>query len=162
MSTRRPLLVLLALALLLPAAGRACFGTELRIGLPAEPARALAAYAAGYYVEETTGIVPDFRAVAGDPVEALGSGEIDLWLAFDAPPAALPEGLALRPLGAVPGVGEGRFLLRADVLEDLRFTTVERALGALPRFYASPAWAKAAEAPEGGKKVARKAVLDAQ
>lgn len=148
-------LCVLAALLALPQEGHGCFGARLRVGVPPDPALALAAYAAGYYVEEKTGIAPEFVDVGDDPAAALARGEVDLVLVPDAPP---PEGVAVRPAGDVPGVGAGRFWIREDVLDDLRFFTVDRALGIIPRLYASDAFAKAAASREPARKAARQAV----
>lgn len=159
---RTTLLVLLLLVSLaapgLAPEVRACFGTELRIGISSEPARALASWAAGYYVEEKTGIAPDFREVPSDPGSALAEGSIDLWLA----PAGekVPPKAVSRSAGKVPGFGEAVFWLRPEVLDDIRFTTLDRALGGMAVFFGSPAYREAASGP-GDKKAARKAALHA-
>lgn len=131
----------------------ACFGTKLRILVPAGGRGALASYAAGYFLEEKTGVEPEF--VEGDEGAA-----VDLRLV----PAArvVPPGVVARPAGDVPGLGAAKFWLRAEVLDDLRFTTVERALARLPSFFSSPAFLGALGAPASPKKAARKAVLDAR
>lgn len=145
----------LAAFLVLPPVGHACFGARLRVGVSPDPALALAAYALGYYVEEKTGIVPEFVDVGGDPAAALARSVVDLVLAPDGP---APEGVAVRPAGTVPGVGACRVWIRGDVLDDLRFFTVDRALGILPRFYASDAFADAAVSRDPARKAARRAV----
>jgi hypothetical protein len=148
--------------LLLAVPARACFGTELRIGVPPERDGALAAYAAGYFVEEKTGIAPDF-VPAADPQALLREGEIDLAVV----PAAAPEAAngadktAKRPAGTVPGLGSAVFLIRFEALEDIRFTTLERSLGILPRFFEGAAYRDAQSSPLEPKKAARKAVSDA-
>jgi hypothetical protein len=142
---------------------RACFGTELRIGVPLGRDGALAAYAAGYFVEEKTGIAPDF-VPAQDPLEMLKEGEIDLAVV---PASALAKKetsagkIPERPAGIVPGLGPAVFLIRADALEDIRFTTLERSLGILPRFFEGAAYRDAQSSPLEPKKAARKAVSDA-
>lgn len=142
-------------ALASPAA--ACFGTHLRVAalVGAAPARALAAYAAGYFIQEKTGIEPEF-VDAGEA--ALTENRADLALvAADARP---PRGVVTRPAGAVPGLGPCQWWLRADVLDDLRFTTVDRAIARLPAFFASAAYREALQSSAPPKKAARKAVLD--
>ena len=147
------------LLLLLPALALACFGTELRVGLGAGDT-ALAAYATGYYVEEKTGIAPDFRPAGDDPAKALKDETIDIYLA----PAdeKAPEGIVTRELGEVVGAGALTYWIRADVLEDLRFTTVDKALGRIPVFFRSDAYRAATASGDAPKKAARKAVLDAE
>jgi hypothetical protein len=155
------MLAVLVIACLLPLVAAApshpCFGARLRVGVPA--GLAFPAYAAGYWVEEKTGIPPEFVEVGGEPAAALTAGDVDLLLvAADAP---LPTGVVEREAGPLPGVGATRFWIREDVLDDLRFYTVERALGALPAFYASAAFRDAAQSGSNPKQAARQAVLRA-
>lgn len=135
-----------------------CFGTRLRVAVPAgvaSPSWSLAAYAAGYFVQEKTGIEPEFVEATES---ALDENRADLALVSAA--ARPPRGVVTRPAGEVAGVGPAQFWLRAEVLDDLRFSTVERALGKLPAFFASPAYALAHRSASPPKKAARKAVLD--
>ena len=150
------LTAILVTALLLPLAAWSCFGTELRIGI-GDAKTDTAAYATGYYVEEKTGISPDFRPAGDDPETALKDETIDIFLA----PASLPvpEGLVTREIGEVNGAGTLVYWIRPDVLEDLRFTTVDRALGRIPAFFNSSSYHEAAKATDAPKKAARKAVL---
>ncbi len=142
-----------------PLPGWGCFGTELRVGFAAgDPGIALAGYAAGFYVEEKTGIPPEFVLLEEDPAAALVAGRVDLVLAPATLPA--PEGVPVRDAGRL---GDGRALriwIRADVLDDLRFFTVDRAIGLVPQFYASTAF-RAAEGDGAPKQAARRAVLRA-
>ncbi len=150
----------LAAALLLvatPALG--CFGARLRIGVPGEPASALASYAAGYFIEEKTGIEPEFVEVGVEPHSAFDAGRFDLFLAPGSVPS--PEGATLRPAGTIPGVGPARFWIHPEVLDDLRFYTVNRTLDLAPAFFASGSYREAAEEAEPGKRAARRAVLNA-
>ena len=161
MSRVKTISALLAASVLAATMALACFGAELRVGVPPahdNPARALAAYATGYFVEERTGIAPDFREVKEDPATALTEGDIDLWLTpiNEAP----PEGFLTRSAGTVPGMGEAHYWLRVTTLEDLRFTTLERALGRMGKFFASDAYHTATTQP-ADRKTARKAVLHA-
>jgi hypothetical protein len=148
-------LCVLAALLALPQEGHGCFGARLRVGVPPEPSLALAAYAAGYYVEEKTGIAPEFVAVEGDGAAALDRGDVDLLLLPEAPP---PDGIAVRPAGDVAGAGPCQFWIREDVLDDLRFFTVDRALRNIPRFYGSDAFLQAAASRDPARKAARQAV----
>lgn len=134
---------------------RPCFGTRLRVAVPAGPARALAAYAAGYFIQEKTGIEPEF--VEAHEM-AVSEGKADLTLATGG--AQCPAGATERPAGDVPGVGAARFWVRNEVLDDLRFTTVDRALAKLASFYTSGAYRQALQSAMPPKKAARKAVLD--
>ena len=135
--------------------GQACFGSRLRVGVPEQPQGALAAYAVGYFVQEKTGIEPEFFS-AGEA--ALAAGTVDLLLAPAG--AAAPPGVATRLAGAVPGMGEARVWLRGEVLDDLRFYTVDRALGLLPGFFSSAGYRQAVQSGAPPRKAARKAVLD--
>jgi len=151
---------LLAAGLLGLAAGfgggaEACFGARLRVGVSGDPAQALASYAAGYYVEEKTGIEPEFVDVAGSPAEALSAEVVDVFLAAA---EAAPEGVVVRDAGSVPGFGAGRFWVREGVLDDLRFFTVDRALQQLPGFYGSEAFDEASRSRDAPRKAARQAV----
>ena len=151
---------LFAAALLGLAAGfggpaEACFGARLRVGVSGDAAQALASYAAGYYVEEKTGIEPEFVDVAGSPVEALAGEAVDVFLAAD---QAAPEGVVVRDAGSVPGFGNGRFWVRQGVLDDLRFFTVDRALQQLSGFYGSEAFDEASRSQDAPRKAARQAV----
>ncbi|MBE0617884.1 MAG: hypothetical protein IH608_08170 [Proteobacteria bacterium] len=149
-------LAVIAAALVISAReGHGCFGARLRIGVPSDPAPALAAYAAGYYVEEKTGIEPEFVELSGDPGAALAEGAIDFFLATGLP---TPDGVEVRPAGVLPGVDDSRFWIRRDVLDDLRFFTLDRALQGIPGFYGSEAFREAARAPEPARKAARQAV----
>lgn len=149
----------LALAAGCPFQAAACFGVNLRVGFSRDPGQALASYAAGYYVEEKTGVRPDFVEVTGDPEAALAKGEIDLFLAQTA--LTPPEAVSLRDAGEVPGFGPSRFWIRPEVLDDLRFFTVDRALRALPGFYVSGPYQEASARTGSAKKTARGAVLRA-
>jgi hypothetical protein len=64
--------------------------------------------------------------------------------------------------GDAPSLGEAVIWLRPDIKEDLRFTTLERALKILGGFFSSPGMAAAAASVEDPKKAARKAVIDAE
>lgn len=136
----------------------ACFGARLRIGLTGDPVQALASYAAGYFIEEKTGIEPEFVPMETSPAQALAVSSIDLVLVAE---EAAPKGALARPVGRLPRFGSGTFWLRADVVDDLRFFTVDRALGLLPGFYASHAFAEAAHSESAPRKAARQAVLRA-
>ena len=154
--------VLIAVLVLAPALTHpvfACFGTRLRVAVDPAPEAAVACYAAGYYVEEKTGIEPEFVPVDEISSDALRRGKIDLYLARAVAP--VPEGLTTRPAGAIPGLGPAQFWIRPDVLDDLRFFTVDRALGRLAEFYASPAYQEAHRSAAPPKKAARQAVLRA-
>jgi hypothetical protein len=150
-------LFFLALTNLFSYSAWGCFGTRLRVGVV--PVHALACYATGYFVEEKTGIKPEFVDLEDNPAAALAKSQIDLVLAREATP--LPAGLVTRPAGNVPGVGPARFWLRPDVLDDLRFFTVERALGRISGFFASSVYRNAHDAKIPPKKAARQAVLRA-
>ncbi len=159
MRARRGAAVLLSgavLAAALPAA--ACFGTRLRVGVPADRTWALAAYATGYYVEEKAGVEPEFVRVE-DPAAALGKGRVDLVLV----PAGggAPPGAVARPAGEVPGLGRIQFWVREAVLEDLRYSLVDRALGRVGELFRSQAYADAWAGHGPPRRAARQAVLDA-
>lgn len=155
---RRPLTRLLPLLLAFLALGAgplwACFGAELRIAVEPGRERALAAYAVGYFVEEKTGIAPDFVETA-DPESLLKAGKVDLVVT---PGQRLPS-----EEGAdIPGLGPAAFRVRKDVADDLRYTTLSRALTLLPRFFSGGAYRAALSAAADPKKAARKAVSDAE
>lgn len=135
----------------------ACFGKMLKVGVPSGRESALAAYALGWFAAEKTGIEPEFVAVE-DPLVALSKREIDIAVAPSSAPVG--PGLVVREGGIVPGVGPARFYLRSDVLEDLRFFTVDKALGLAPAFFGSPAYGAAVSSGADAKKAARKAVND--
>ncbi|MDF1553951.1 MAG: hypothetical protein P1P84_12855 [Deferrisomatales bacterium] len=154
--------VLLGAALwgLAAAPAEACFGARLRVGVPSAGAGALAAFAIGYYVEEKTGIEPEFVELAGTPQQAIAEHAVDLVLAAeDVPPPALAE---VRMAGDVPGLGPARFWLHPEVLDDLRFFTVERVLGRAGKLFASPAYAAAVASEGAARQAARQAVLRAE
>jgi len=139
-----------------PALG--CFGTRLKVGVVADPAQALAAYATGYWVEEKTGVAPEFVPLDGDPNRSLLAGDVDLFLTTS---STDPAGAEVREAGDVPGLGKARFCIRKDVLDDLRFFTVSRALARMPEFFGSDPYAAAVGSPSP-KKAARQAVHRAQ
>ncbi len=144
----------LLLLLLTAPVSHACFGAQLRVGVV--EGGELAAYFTGFFVEEKTGIVPDFK-VTTDPLKALAEEKIDIFLAQSGDKA--PEGLLVREVGEIPGLGKRVYWMRSDVVEDLRFTTVERALGIIGRFFSTSHYREAVAAPNP-KKAARKAVND--
>ncbi|GAB4261402.1 hypothetical protein [Deferrisoma sp.] len=150
----------LAAALLaaLVAAGpaAACFGPRLKVavGGPAP----LAAYVFGYYVEDRAGTGVEF-VEAPDPGAEVAEGRADVALVPAG--AGTPEGLVVRSAGVVPGVGPASFWLRPEVLDDLRFTLVERALGRMPALFGSEAYRAAAGSADTPRAAARKVVLDA-
>lgn len=135
----------------------ACFGKMLKVAVTGGRESALAAYALGWFVAEKTGIEPEFVAVE-DPFVALSKREIDVVVAPSSAPGG--PGVVVREGGIVPGVGPARFYLRSDVLEDLRFFTVDKALGLAPAFFGSPAYGAAVSSGADAKKAARKAVND--
>ncbi|TAL15601.1 hypothetical protein EPN96_12620 [bacterium] len=149
----------LAPLLLLPAAALACFGAELRVGVGKERPDALYSYALGYFVEEKTGIAPLFIEVE-DVEKAFAEEKIDVKILPSASPA--PKGAVSMAGGAAPSFGEAVIWLRPDIREDIRFTTLERALGIIGGFFSSPGMKSAAESAEDPKKAARKAVIDAE
>lgn len=146
---------LFGLAAGLGGGAEACFGARLRVGVSGDAAQALASYAAGYYVEEKTGIEPEFVDVAGSPGEALAAEAVDVFLAID---QVAPGGVVVRDAGSVPGFGDGHFWVREGVLDDLRFFTVDRALQQLPGFYGSEAFQEASRSRDAPRKAARQAV----
>ncbi len=154
-----PWVMAMLITLCLSTGALACFGTMLKVGVAKDAGRAaaLAAYTLGYYVEEKTGIEPEFVLVT-DPVTALAGGEVDVIVTEK----ALFTGSAPveRPSGALEGFGDPVIAVRPDVLEDLRFSTVDKALGRLPDFYGSSHYGVAAASDEEPKKAARKAVND--
>jgi hypothetical protein len=139
---------------------QACFGARLRVGVPVGGPGVLAAFAIGYYVEEKTGIEPEFVNLEGDPRQALAGHEVDLVLAAaaESPPGAAE----VRPAGTVPGLGTARFWLHPEVLEDLRFFTVVRALGRAEALFASNAYTAAVASSDAPRRAARQAVLRAE
>jgi len=136
----------------------ACFGTRLKVGVAADPAQALAAYATGYWVEEKTGVAPEFVPLDGDPLRALLAGDVDLFLTTAGTDPAEAE---IRQAGDVPGLGQAHFWIRKDVLDDLRFFTVSRALERMPELFGSDHYTAAVGSPSP-KKAARQAVHRAQ
>lgn len=155
---RRMLAALAALAVLAAApAALACFGAMLKVGVEPGGAKATAAYALGYFVAEKTGIEPEFVETS-DPGSALAKGEVDVVLLNAG--AAEVKGALGRAGGMVAGFGDAKIWLREDVQDDIRFSTVEKALGLLPAFYSSEAYKKAASSGAEPKKAARKAVSD--
>lgn len=156
---RRTAFAVFALFALLTAASAAlaCFGAMLKVAVEPDGARATAAYALGYFVAEKTGIEPEFIETA-DPAAALSKGEVDA--ALLEVKSGQVKGAVERGGGMVEGFGEAHIWLRSDVQDDIRFTTVEKALGMLPAFYSSEAYKKAASAGAEPKKSARKAVSD--
>lgn len=137
-----------------------CFGTRLRVGVLPGDAAGLAAYALGYFVAEKTGIEPEFVPWPKDPAQAFADHGVDVLVtsASVAPPASV----VVRDAGTVPGLGPARFWLHPEVLDDLRFFTVERALGRAGVLFAAPAYAAAARSGEAPRKAARQAVLHVQ
>jgi hypothetical protein len=156
------ILATMASVALSPRLAVACFGTELRVAMVtgSSPAMELAAYATGYYVEEKTGIAPDFIETA-DPVADLLGEKLDIVLfPTDKTP---PEGLITRGAGELPGLpGSYNYWLRADTPEDLRFSTLEKALAAINRFFSGRVYKDALKNSDDNlKRAARKAVNDA-
>lgn len=149
--------LLTAALFLLAFTAHACFGTLLKVGVEAERAKSVAAYSLGFFVTEKTGIEPDFTATA-DPVADLSRGVVDV--ALVAKGAGGAKGLVRRYAGKIPGLGEMDFLLREDALEDIRFTTLEKALGLMPSFYGLEGYVRALNSSAEPKKAARKAVND--
>ncbi|GAB4265138.1 MAG: hypothetical protein Kow0092_17210 [Deferrisomatales bacterium] len=154
---RAALAAALAAAASWPGPAWSCFGQRLKVGVPPGRAGALAAYAAGYFVEEKTGIEPEFVALSGQPGPALLDRRVDLVLVAEA--AEPPGGVAVRPAGEVPGLGRCRFWLHPDVLDDLRFFTVDRSLGRAPALFGSPAYRELAGSSRPPRSAARQAVL---
>ncbi len=157
----RALSLVILPALLLGAAegARACFGTRLRIGVQAGTPAELPALATGYFLEERAGITPEFVEIQEGPARALAGGRVDLVIAPASAPA--PEGVVERPAGPVPGLGPARYWIRPTVLEDLRFTLVDRALGRIPGLFRSGAFRRAVGSGDPPRRAARRAVLDA-
>jgi hypothetical protein len=145
--------------LFLPAASLACFGTELRVGVGKERSNALYSYALGYFVEEKTGIAPYFIEVE-DVEKAFAEGKIDVKILPSG--TAAPKGAVKAEGGASPLPGDAVIWLRPEIKDDLRFTTLERALRIIGGFFSSPSMAKAAASVDDPKKAARKAVIDAE
>ncbi|TLN23756.1 hypothetical protein FDZ71_02510 [bacterium] len=147
----------ITLALLAPALALACFGAELRIGVGKERADAFASYALGFFIEEKTGIEPLF--VETDDSKTFAENKIDLRIlpATSATPAGAFKQQPLK----TPG-GEAAIWLTSEVKDDIRFTTLERALKIAGGFFSSKALNEAASQSGEPKKAARKAVLDAQ
>lgn len=137
-----------------------CFGARLRVGVLPGDAAGLAAYALGYFVEEKTGIEPEFVPWSGNPEQAFADRVVDLLVtsASAAPPALV----VVRDAGTVRGLGPARFWLHPEVLDDLRFFTVERALGRAGALFASPAYSAAVDSGEAPRQAARQAVLHVQ
>ncbi len=157
----RTLALLILPALLLAGAdgARACFGTRLRIGLQAGTPAELPALATGYFLEERAGVTPEFVEIPEGPARALAGERVDLVIAPAS--ARAPEGIAVRPAGPVPGLGEARYWIRPAVLDDLRFSLVERALGRIPGLFRSGAFRRAVGSGDPPRRAARRAVLDA-
>ena len=153
------LLVLPALLLGAADGARACFGTRLRVGVQAGTPAELPALATGYFLEERAGITPEFVEIPEGPGRALAEGRVDLVIAPAS--ARAPEGVAERPAGPVPGLGEARYWIRPAVLEDLRFSLVDRALGRIPDLFRSGPFRRAVGSGQPPRKAARRAVLDA-
>ena len=154
-----PVLFFVAAVLFLAPQTRACFGTQLKIAVEPGGPRALAAYAVGFFIAEKTGIEPDFIETP-DAGEALAKGRADLALVDEK--SASFMGVETREVGPVPGMGRARILLRTEILDDLRFTTVDRTLKLLPPFFSSRAYGgAAADSKTEPKKAAKKAVMDA-
>lgn len=155
---KRPLAAIAVVLFLASASDAlACFGAMLKVGVEPGGAKAMAAYALGYFVAEKTGIEPEFVETP-DPASALVKGEIDAAVVDG---SAQPlKGILVLPGGKVSGFGEAKVWLREDVKDDIRFTTVERALGLMPAFYSSEAYGNAARSGSEPKKAARKAVSD--
>ena len=133
---RRTSALILSAALLCAAtAAFACFGAELRVGVPSDAPGALAAYATGYFVEEKTGIAPDFREVTGDPATMLAEGDIDIWLVPVSTPT--PEGFLTRPAGTtyplLYGLGTALPVIAFAVLIALGVQSLGRWLRGLQR-----------------------------
>lgn len=137
----------------------ACFGPKLKIGVSPEANSSLASYAIGFLVEEKTGIAPEFIEFGDSASEALKNEEIDIFLA--SPDAKTSEYASIKSIGDIPGVGPANVWIRTEMKDDLRFFTVERALGLLPQFFSSSAYKTAAKSKTKPKKAARQAVLNA-
>jgi hypothetical protein len=171
------LVIFIALVLVSSQSALACFGARLKVGVHGASELKMAAYSLGYFIEEKTGIEPDFVDITA-PMEALGAGKVDILLVLGESP--VPRIFSTRRGGKVPVIGEAlgaseapelelRVVLLNDLLDDLRFTTVDKSLALLPDFYASAVYRKASagnNASAGNsvkgeeKKLARKAVAD--
>jgi hypothetical protein len=134
----------------------ACFGTQLKVGVFGESDLKKAAFALGYFIEEKTGVVPEFIEIK-EPVAALEAGRIDIIIVPSA--IIIPRVYPTRIGGSLPKLGELRFVLATNILDDLRFTTVERALSLLPDFYKSKPYRNSKSGTKE-KQAARKAVSD--
>ena len=153
-------LALLMLAAAPPPAADACFGTRLRVGVGTGRNAVLAAFTSGYFVEEKTGIEPEFVELEGDPEQALAEREIDLYLAPEV--AATPTTVEVLPAGEVAGMGAAQFWIHQEVLDDLRFFTVKRALAQIGPLFSSPVYGEALRSGDSPRKAARQAVLRAE
>lgn len=150
-------LIFLVIAFSAPAAD-ACFGVRLKFGMETGKNDPTATYAAGYFVEEKTGIAPEF-VETGAMAEALKNGDADIFVA--GPGMEIPkEGVTVMDAGIIPGSGKSVFVLRNDAADDIRYTTLKKALGLLPSFYGSVHYKEAAGSGMVPKKAARKAVND--
>jgi len=137
----------------------ACFGPKLKVGVSNEGSALLASYAIGYLIEEKTGIEPEFVTINSSFAEALKNKDIYIILA--PPDAEVPESASASQIGEIAGMGSANIWIRTEMKDDLRFFTVERAIGLLPRFFSSKAYKKAAKSNTQPKKAARQAVLNA-
>lgn len=151
------LLVVMLLLLFWHTPADACFGAKVRVGVPHDRAGSLAAYSVGYFIEEKTGIGPEF-VEADDLYEALLKNELDVLI--EPGGAGLRKEAETREAGSIPGIGGSRFVLRREMLDDLRFSTVEKALNMMPAFFGSGAYGEAAGSAVDARKAARKAVAD--
>jgi hypothetical protein len=120
----------------------------------------VAAFASGYYVEEKTGIEPEFVELEGLPEQALAEREIDLYLAPEG--TETPTAVEVLPAGEVVGMGAARFWVHPEVLDDLRFFTVKRALTQIGALFSSPVYGEAVRSRDSPRKAARQAVLHAE
>ena len=137
-----------------------CFGTRLRVGVPPDDeGMAVAAYALGYYMEERAGVEPEFVLTTLDPTPDFDAARVDVVLApVHLPP---PASAIVREGGNIPGVGPTRFWVRPDVIDDLRFTLVDRALDRLPALYGSKEYRASLGSGTNPKQTARQAVFRA-
>lgn len=136
----------------------ACFGTRLKFGIEAGKTDLTAVYAAGFFVEEKTGIAPEF-VETGAMAEALAKGDADIFV--QSADASIPgRDVTVFEAGTVPGPGKSVFVIRNDALDDIRFTTLKKALGLMPAFFGSKHYSDAAGSGLPPKKAARKAVSD--